>query len=334
MNPESLNSNIEHEHNPGGALSQHLDVITKRSEDVGRAIGARLDSVERATTKGFSPEQQKSFTARAYAAFTKARDSLTVAASAATVALCMAAPAHASQESADKTTSAGPELSMPTEKIIGIAEALVEVVKAKAEATGVDIETIVNPSTSVEGRVDATLNVLTKPPLLGSLIERKIPGLMVIDAINTIKNEIKERKQRAESQENLLDSTDEHGKPIDPTMQPKDPNDDGTSVGKLQQRLKVLENRDEPTQKKVDTALEIATDTPIISTILKQRVPYLSMIEAANKLMKDINDPNKSKADVAKGLAEALLNAKTFGLGSFVIGLLSEQEKSVTPQAP
>jgi hypothetical protein len=318
MNPESLNSNIEHD--PEGALSQHLDVIAKRNEDVGRAIGARLDSVERMTTKGLSSEQQKSFAARAFAAFTKAKDSLIVANSAATVAHCMAAPAQVSQTS--------------TEKITGIAEALIAVVRAKAEATGVDIEPIVNPATSVEGRVDSTLNVLIKPPLLGSIIGKRIPGLMVIKDIYDIKEEIIARGKRAESQETLQDSTNEHDKSVDPIGQPKDLNGDGTSVGKLQQRIKVLENGDETVGKKVDSAIQIATDTPILSKILKKRAPYLSFIQAANDLMKDVNDPSKSKTGVEKNLGRFILDARTFGLGSFVIGILAgplaELEKPIT----
>ena len=102
-----------------------------------------------------------------------------------------------------------------------------------------------------------------------------------------------------------------------------------SEVENFKEKINELGNIIEKPQKTIDAALSIATDTPILGRAVLKKFPILNIIATLNDLQRDLRDPNKKPEDVMKSLGRALLDAKTFGLGSLALDFIIKKQNPV-----
>lgn len=284
--------------------------MEKRGKSIENKMGAHVKSVE--TLIATLPEKERGpYMNMLTEGFRKATARLGTVAAAATVAFAMSSPAFAQEQSKDIDISQDSMATMTANTGI-VIEAVAHLLKVKAAETGMDISTVTGTESTMSQRIDAGIHVLTKPPLVAAILEKKLPMLPVLDDINKIRNEITLRSQ----------------------LDQDDPSIKKTATELLKERVASIGDENTTTQKKVDASLEVATDTPILSTVILKKLPIISLLYTLNELQKDIQNPKMSKEATAKKLGRALLDAKTLGLGSVIIDILSGSEPTQIAQAP
>ena len=322
MTPEDFAQSNMNEGGPEYELEAVINRVTERADLLeGKKRGRLLGIEER--TKGLPQNVGDSLREEGRSSLDRAKRSLNVLSSAAILAVAMSATPdaqaqqHPIEDRLSQNTvamaSAEDSISFEATKTITVqntkivAEALVEMIKEKARKTGEDLTVVVSPDATPGQRIDASLNALTKPPIVGAYAEKHIPGLYVINDLNKIRNDIalKEKLDR------------------------DDPELKKTSIAKLEQRIDTLTNETSTKQEVFDATLNIATDTPVISSIILKKVPLIALFYQANQLLKDLQDPKITKEVAAKKLGRAILDAKTFGIGSVIIDLLSPEPTKI-----
>ena len=304
MTPEKFLQ--QSESGPEGKLGDDIKKIHERNTLVEKKMGAQVHSFD-ATVATLPQEERAPYLERARGLFGKARDSLSTVTATATVALALSTPALAQEHQTEDVTSQEANLTVTPENARTIATALLEVIQEKARQTGEDLTTVVSPDATPGQRIDASLNVLTKPPIVGAYVEKHIPALSVIDALNKIRNDIALKEK----------------------LDKDDPELKKTSIGKFEQRIKIIANETSTKQETVDAILDVATDTTVISSVILRKFPIVALFYQANQLVKDLQNPKITAGEATKKLGLAILAVKTFGLSDVIFKTLSPEPTKI-----
>ncbi len=105
-------------------------------------------------------------------------------------------------------------------------------------------------------------------------------------------------------------------------------------LDQTKEQISTLSKEAATPDEKINAAVLLATETPLVSSALEKKVPLLSILGSLNTLRQQLQDPKVSASEVAKELGKTLLNMKTFGFGSTVFSILSERIPSLPEKAP